>query len=246
MAGRIIVITGANGGLGRALAQDFAEHGDTVVLLGRTLAKVQEVADLIGEKAHAIECLISAPDSVRAAFAQIAEKYGHIDALINNAGVFQMTTLEEASDAKIIDAVMVNLAAPMFTARAAIPLMGKGAHIINVTSESVDVTLPHLIPYQATKAGVEQMGRDLNLELFDRGIRVTTVRAGQMIGPGMAGDYDMEAIGKFFTEATRRGHDLMARGQSQYASVVHVFRMIVDAPADLQIDTIRLQGRPTA
>lgn len=246
MPGKVIVITGANGGLGRAIAQRFANDGDKVVLLGRTLSKVQAVAEEIGEHAVAFACDVTSPDSVRAAFAQIAEIHPKIDALINNAAIFQMLVLEEASDAQIINAVMSNLAGPMLCARSAIPMLESGGHIINISSESVDVTLPHLIPYQATKAGLEQFSKDLNLELFDKGIRVTTVRAGQMVGPGAAAEHDPEAMGRFFQEAMKRGHNLMARGVSQYASTVHIFRTIIDAPADVHIGTVSFQARPVA
>ncbi|MDO6414570.1 SDR family oxidoreductase [Sphingomonas sp. BIUV-7] len=244
MPGKVIVITGANGGLGRAISQRFAADGDTVIMLGRTLSKVQAVADEIGENAVAIECEVSSPDSVRAAFAQIAERYPRIDALINNAAVFQMLVLEEASDKQIIDAVMANLAGPMLCARSAIPLLGAGGHIINVSSESVEVTLPHLIPYQATKAGLEQFSRDLNLELMGKGIRVTTVRAGQMTGPGSSAEHDAVAAGRFFEAATKRGHHVMERGISQYASTVHIFRTVIDAPADVHIGVVSFQSRP--
>lgn len=244
MTGKVIVITGANGGLGRALAKRFADDGDHVALLGRTLAKVQEVADAIGSNAAAFQCDVASPDSVRAAFAAVAERYGKIDALINNAGLFQMLVLEEASDAQILNGVLSNLAGPMFCARSAIPLMGRGGHIINVSSESVEVTLPHLTVYQATKAGLEQFSRDLNLELEEKGIRVTTVRAGQMIGEGQSAEMDQVAFGRFFQEATKRGHNLMAKGASQYPSVTYVFRTIIDSPPDVHVGTVRFQSRP--
>lgn len=244
MAGKVIVITGANGGLGRAMARQFVNDGDKVVLLGRTLAKVEEVAAPLGDDAAAVECEVSSPDSVRAAFARIAELHGEIDVLINNAALFQMTTLEDASDDKIINAVMTNLAGPMLCSRSAIPLLRKGGHIINVSSESVEVTLPFLIPYQSTKAGLEQFSRDLGLELFGKGIRVTTVRAGQMIGEGSSANLDPEVMGAFFQEATKRGHNPMERGVSQYESAVPVFRTIIDAPADMQIGTVSLSARP--
>jgi NAD(P)-dependent dehydrogenase (short-subunit alcohol dehydrogenase family) len=244
MAGKVIVITGANGGLGRALARRFAEDGDQVALLGRTLAKVEAVAGAIGANATAFPCDVASPDSVRAAFAAIADRYGRIDALINNAAVYQMLVLEEATDAQIVNGVLSNLAGPMLCARSAIPLMGKGAHIINISSESVQVTLPHLTVYQATKAGLEQFSRDLNLELEGKGIRVTTVRAGQMMGEGHAAEMDPAALGRFFQEATRRGHDLMGRGVSQYPSTTYIFRAIVDSPPDVHIGTVTYQSRP--
>ena len=75
MAGKVIAITGANGGLGRALAQFFAEGGEIVVLLGRKFDKVKEVADAIGERALPVACDVGVPASVRAAFETIAKTH---------------------------------------------------------------------------------------------------------------------------------------------------------------------------
>src|SRR5690606_31353654 len=72
---KTIVITGAGVGLGRALARRFAQEGDNVVLLGRTLAKVEAAATEIGDRAMAVQCDVSDPDSVRAAFATIARRH---------------------------------------------------------------------------------------------------------------------------------------------------------------------------
>ncbi|MFC4595818.1 SDR family oxidoreductase [Sphingobium tyrosinilyticum] len=243
MTGKTIVITGANGGLGRALAQRFAADGDTILLLGRTLSKVQEVAAAIGERASAVQCDVSSPDSVRAAFASIAETHGPIDVLINNAAIFQPFLIEEATDAQILDAVTINLAGPMFTSRSAIPLMRTGGHIVNLSSESVEVPLPHLLAYESTKAGLERLSRGLRDELADRGIRVTVVRAGQMFGPGMSAEMEPEAAGRFFQAAAKMGFDLAARGATQYDSTTQIFRTIIDSPADLHIGTVTYQSR---
>ena len=139
---KVIVITGAGVGLGRALARRFAADGETVVLLGRTLAKVEAAAAEIGERAMAAACDVGSPDSVRAAFAAIATRHPRIDVLINNAALFEPFLIAEASDAQLLDIVGTNLTGPMLCARAAIPMMGRGGHIINVSSESVGYGLP--------------------------------------------------------------------------------------------------------
>lgn len=242
MADKIIAITGANGGLGRALAQRFAADGDTVILLGRTLSKVRQVADEIGGRAMAVECDVSSPDSVRAAFTAIAAVHPKIDALINNAAVFGPYLIAEASDAQIINSVMSNLAGPMFTSRSAIPMLNRGGHIINLSSESVEVPLPHLIAYQATKAGLERFSTGLHAELRDRGIRVTTVRAGQMVGPGATAQVDAESGMRFFEAAVKLGLNPMERPMTQFSSVTHAFRALIDAPSDLHIGTVVLEA----
>lgn len=243
MAGKVIAITGANGGLGRALAQFFAEGGDNVVLLGRKFDKVQEVAAAIGERATAVACDVGKPDSVRAAFAAIAEKFPKIDVLINNAAIFQPFTIEEATDDQIMGAVLANLAGPILCSRSAIPMLNRGGHIINISSESVALPFPHLGVYQATKAGLENFSGHLHAELEDKGIRVTVVRAGQMMGPGMSVEMEPAAAQRFGMEAMRRGLNLQARGITHYQSTLSLFRTLVDLPEDIHVGTITYHSR---
>jgi NAD(P)-dependent dehydrogenase (short-subunit alcohol dehydrogenase family) len=243
MAGKVIAITGANGGLGRALAQFFAEGGDNVVLLGRKFDRVKEVADAIGERALAVVCDVGVPSSVRAAFETIAKTHPKIDVLINNAAIFQPFTIEEATDDQIMSAVLANLAGPILCARSAIPMLNRGGHIINISSESVVVPFPHLSVYQASKAGVECFAEHLHRELEDKGIRVTVVRAGQMMGPGMSLEMEPEAAMRFGTEAARRGINMRERGITHYSSTLNVFRTLVDLPADIHVGVVQYQSR---
>src|SRR5689334_19572268 len=99
---KVIVVTGAGSGLGRALARSFHRDGDIVFLLGRTASKLEKVAGELGERATAIACDIGNPQDVRAAFAQIAQSHATIDVLINNAAMIDYTTLAAASDAHIL------------------------------------------------------------------------------------------------------------------------------------------------
>src|SRR6516225_7874676 len=180
---RTIVITGAGAGLGRALAQRLAADGDTIVLLARTAAKLEAVAKELGGTCYGIPCDVGDAQSVHEAFVRIAERNPVIDVLISNAAIYEPVFVKDASDVQISRAVMTNLAGPIHCARAAIPLMKRGSHIINISSETV--TLPHAMfaLYQSSKAGLERFSESLRTELEPEGIRVTTVRAGQMMGP---------------------------------------------------------------
>lgn len=240
---KTIVITGAGVGLGRALARRFAEDGDNVVLLGRTLAKVEAAAAEIGERAMAVGCDVSSPDSVRTAFATIAEQHSHIDVLINNAALFQPFLIEKASDEQIFNIVNTNLAGTMFCIREVIPMMKNGSHIINVSSESVSVELPHLSVYQSSKAGVERLTESLYLELEPQGIRVSYVRAGQMYEEGKTWDANPEDQMAFGKAAMERGFNLRERPISHFKSVTDVFRSLIDLPADLHAVGVTLHAR---
>jgi meso-butanediol dehydrogenase/(S,S)-butanediol dehydrogenase/diacetyl reductase len=240
---KVIVITGAGAGLGRALARRFAADGETVVLLGRNAEKVQKVAAEIGERALAIGCDVASPDSVRAAFASIAGRYPRIDVLINNAAVFEPFQIAEATDDQILKSVTTNLAGPILCARSAIPLMGKGSHIINVSSESVGMLFPHLVMYQSSKAGLERFSQGLHHELEPKGIRVTTVRAGQMMEAGKVWDVDPQAAMRFAQACMAAGLNLRERPISQYTSVTNIFRAVIDLPPDLHAQTVFLHAR---
>lgn len=240
---KTIVITGAGVGLGRALARRFAADGDNVVLLGRTAAKVEAAANEIGERATAMGCDVSAPESVRSAFAAIAEQFGSIDVLINNAAIFEPFLLQNAEDSQILNALTTNLAGPMFCIRAAIPLMSAGAHIINVSSESVEVDLPHLSVYQSSKAGLERLTESLHLELEPAGIRVSYVRAGAMYEEGKTWEANPEDQMAFGKAAMERGFNLRERPITQFDSVTEVFRQLIDMPADLHAVSISLHAR---
>lgn len=240
---KVIVITGAGVGLGRALARRFASEGETVVLLGRTLSKVEAVAAEIGERAMAVGCDVASPDSVRAAFAEIAKRHPRIDVLINNAALYEPFLIAEASDEQILSIINTNVAGPVLCARAAIPLMGPGGHIINVTSESIETRFPYLVLYQSTKAGVERFSEGLHHELEPSGIKVTTVRAGQMIEEGKRPSWDPEIAMRFGKAAMEAGLNLRDSPKSQYDSVTAVFRAVLDMPADLQTPVVTIHAR---
>lgn len=240
---KTIVITGAGVGLGRALAKRFASQGEQLVLLGRTFSKVEAAAHDIGGNAMAVACDVSSPESVREAFALIGKKHSTIDVLINNAAIFEPFKIANASDEQIMNAVTTNLAGPMLCVRAALPSMTEGGHIINVTSESVDMPFPHLSVYQSSKAGLERFSKSLQQELEPEGIRVTNVRAGQMFEEGKTWDVDPEARVEFGRAAFAAGINLLERPLSQFESVTDVFVALVNLPADLQAVSINLQAR---
>lgn len=241
---KTIVITGAGDGLGRALARRFAADGETVILLGRTFAKVQKVAEELGGAHFAVECDVGNPDSVRAAFATIAERHPKIDVLINNAAIFEPFTLAEVRDDQLITQLMTNLAGPIFCAREALPLLRGGGHIVNVSSESVALKMPMLWMYAGTKAGLEFVGDMWSRELEGDGVRVTTIQAGQMMDETKTGtNWPMDVAMRFAQENAKIGLNLRERPITHYNSVTDVFRAVLDAPADLHMGTVALSAR---
>jgi len=240
---KVIVITGAGIGLGRALARRFAADGDTVILLGRTLSKVEAAAQEIGARATAVECDVSSPDSVRAAFATIAKKHATIDVLINNAALYEPFLVAEGTDAQILSIINTNLTGTILCCRSAIPLMSKGSHIINVSSESIEMKFPFLVLYQASKAGLERFTDGLHHELDPSGIKVTTIRCGQMYEEGKSVNWDPQVAMRFGQACAAAGLNLRERPLSHFKSVTDVFRAVVDMPLDLQTAVVSVHAR---
>ena len=240
---RIIVITGGGSGLGRAIARRRAKAGDTLVLLGRTFSKLQAVAEEVGHGALAIQCDITDPQSVRDAFATIAKTHPKIDVLINNAGVFSPFAIATATDEQIQSTIATNLNGPIYCSRAAIPMMEKGGHIINISSESIGENFFMLSLYQCAKAGLEHFTGSLRGEVAKLGIRVTTVRAGQMMDEDMVHDRDPETAQAFAMGNIERGIDLRNRPISHFDSVATIFDSVLDLPDDVHVPVVRLSAR---
>jgi meso-butanediol dehydrogenase / (S,S)-butanediol dehydrogenase / diacetyl reductase len=242
---KVIIITGAGDGLGRALARRFARDGETVILLGRTLAKVQAVADELGAPHFAVQCDVGQPDSVRSAFAAIAKRHPRIDVLINNAAVYLPAALDIVDDDNIRSTLDTNLAGVIYTARAAVPMFAPGGHIINVTTEAAPLNMPMHWLYAGTKAAVEHMSETWMRELADQGIRVTIAQCGQMWDETKTGTaWPMDLAMRFHQANLAAGLNLRERGISHYNHVTDAFAAIVNASPDMNIAKVEIRGRP--
>ncbi|MET0240890.1 MAG: SDR family oxidoreductase [Sphingobium sp.] len=238
-----IVITGAGKGLGRAIARRLAADGETLILLGRTLSKVEAVAEELGNGAYAVECDVSSPASVRAAFATIAQRQPTIDVLINNAAVYQPFAIHEVPDDEVLASMTTNMGGPIYMCRSAIPMLRRGGQIINISSESVAVPFAMLTMYQASKAGLERFTQALHEELTPDGIRVTLARAGQMMDEDSSWSVDPDRARRFFEGNMKRGINQRERPISHFNSVAEIFRSLVNLPSDVNISQIMLEGR---
>jgi meso-butanediol dehydrogenase / (S,S)-butanediol dehydrogenase / diacetyl reductase len=180
LAGRVAVVTGASRGLGVTIARRLGGEGAAVVLLARSAEKLRALADELGPSSVALRCDVSDPDSVRGAFAQIDERCGRVDLLVNNAAIIGMALLEEATDEAVLDMVATNLVGPMLCTRAAIPLLraAGGGDVVNISSRSVELARPYLSVYSATKGGLEAFSRTMAAELRPNAIRVSAIRVG--------------------------------------------------------------------
>jgi len=170
--GKIALVTGAGSGIGRASALALAEGGWTLVLAGRRAAPLSEVASAIvarGGQAQAVSTDVADERSVAALFEVIAQQYGRLDLLFNNAGIFSPSVLlediEVATWRKMVD---VNLTGAFLCTQAAFRLMKsqtpRGGRIINNGSISAHVPRPNSAPYTATKHAITGLTKSTALD----------------------------------------------------------------------------------
>ena len=191
--GKVAVVTGASAGSGLGIATRFVEEGASVVMLARNKERLEQVAEELGETAVPIATDVGDPDSVRAAFAEITRRFGKLDVLVNHAAVYRPCPVELLSDGDIERQIATNLMGPVYTSRAAIPLLRSagGGDIVNTSSESTLHPFPMLSMYVASKAALEAFGVVLALEVREDDIRVTTV----VQGTAQGGWYGVHRLG---------------------------------------------------
>lgn len=180
---KIAVITGAGQGLGAEFAKEFAEEGAQVILLGRTGAKVERVAEEIrskGLKAYAIQCDVSDNDQVKAAFAEVEEKFGTTDILVNNAAYFKSSTVMDLSIEDWKRHIETNLYGSFFCIKAVLPAMVEKHYgkIINLSSSGAKLFFPGFGGYAASKGGIVSLTQILSEEVKDLGINVNAIYLG--------------------------------------------------------------------
>ncbi len=202
LSGRVVVITGASRGIGRATAVQFGAAGATVVVVARTatepgplpgtLAETVEAVEQAGGRASAVACNLASQESIEALIETVVERHGSIDVLINNAaftGAATMKPTPEITRKEWELQFAVNVHAPFMLIRGFTDHFSpEGGVILNVTSEAAELRSPseprgrigatRSPSYGATKAALNRVGNHLAGELVDRNIAVITVDPG--------------------------------------------------------------------
>jgi short-subunit dehydrogenase len=227
---RVVWITGASTGIGRSLTNAFASHGDTVIASARTDSHLDELHRLIsaaGGVCDICKCDVQSEASVRESADQIMSKYGHLDILINNAGItyfkdFLSTSLEE------FDHVMnTNLRGLFLTTKAILPsmLQRKKGLVLNLLSYVVKEVYTKSAAYSASKAGAASLMNVLRAEVRKHGINIMNVYPGAVSTP----IWHQDQIEKF-------GNQMMAPEQ-----VANLLYQISIQPSSLMVEEIILR-----
>jgi NAD(P)-dependent dehydrogenase (short-subunit alcohol dehydrogenase family) len=202
LADKVAVITGADSGIGRAVAIAFAREGaDVVIAYLDEHDDAKETAQYVeeaGRRAVLVSGDLSRPEHCRSIVDRAVEEFGRIDVLVNNAA-FQMSheTLEEITDEEWDYTFAVNISAMFRLCRAAVPHMREGSSIINTSSVNSDQPSPILLPYAATKAAIANFSAGLAQMLGPRGIRVNSVAPGPIWTPLIPATMPPEHVKKF-------------------------------------------------
>lgn len=199
LAGRICVITGGGGGIGRAAGVGFAEQGCAVALLDRDLATAEASAALArahGVTAIALACDITDQSAIAAVAAQVAAELGPVDILYNNAGAIRADPLATISLADWQGLMNINLNGALLCSQIFGAVMlerGRGA-IVHTASIAGQTPQPWSGAYSASKAGVRMLSRQLAQEWGPRGVRSNTVSPGLVRTPMSEAFYQQPGV----------------------------------------------------
>jgi len=196
------LITGADSGIGRAVALAFAREGADVAVSylseHEDARETQRLVEAAGRKCVLIPGDIAQADHCRALVNKSVEAFGRIDILVNNAA-HQMTfgSMEEIPDEEWDKTLATNLSAMFYITKAAMPHMKEGASIINTASINADVPNPSLLAYATTKGAIQNFTAGLAQLLAEKGIRANTVAPGPVWTPLIPASMDQESVQNF-------------------------------------------------
>jgi NAD(P)-dependent dehydrogenase (short-subunit alcohol dehydrogenase family) len=182
--GRIALVTGGSKGLGRVIAQAFAEAGADVVVASRTLEDCQKAADEIaestGRRAAAFAVDVTSADGLRRLGAEIEGSFGAVDILVNNAGINIRGLINELGEDEFESVMATNVTAPFLCSKIFGTKMaerGRG-RVINLGSIMSVISLPGRAPYASSKAAIMGLTRTLALEWATKGVTVNAICPG--------------------------------------------------------------------
>jgi hypothetical protein len=223
---RKAIITGADSGIGRAVALAFAREGaDVLIAYLKEHEDAQETKRLVeeaGRKAVLMPGDIAEPAHCRAVIDKALAEFGGLDILVNNAA-HQATfdSIEDISDEEWQFTFAVNIHAMFYLTKAAIPHMKKGGAIINTASINADAPNPTLLAYATTKGAIQNFTAGLGQLLAEKGIRANAVAPGPIWTPLIPSTMPKDAVEKF-------GQNVPMKRPGQPAELATAFVMLAD------------------
>lgn len=185
LRGRTVLITGGSRGLGLALARQFAFEGARVAICARDEAELSRARSQLishGVDVFAVQCDVTIPEQVEALVRAVSHHFGAIDVLVNNAGTISVGPMQTMTIDDFEQAMRLHFWAPLYLTQAVLPQMKqrREGRIVNIASIGGKISVPHLLPYSASKFALVGYSEGLRSELAKDKIRVTTVCPGLM------------------------------------------------------------------
>src|SRR4051794_12153186 len=202
LTGRKAVITGADSGIGRAVAIAFAREGaDVLIAYLEEHEDAKETARWVeqaGRKAVPMAGDVADPNHCRQLVETAVREFGRLDVLVNNAA-YQMTfkSLDDISEAEWDKTFRTNIHSMFYLSKAAVPHMKPGSAIVNTTSINAKSPNPTLLPYATTKGAIANFTAGLAQLLADKGIRVNCVAPGPIWTPLIPSTMDQKSVETF-------------------------------------------------
>lgn len=182
---RVALVTGGSRGLGLVLARELVREGARVTICARDeaeLARARHQFAALGAEVFALTCDVTDRDQVEEMLAQIRERLGPVELLINNAGTIQVGPADEMTPADYEEALRAHFWAPLYTTLGVLPEMRRRreGRIVNIASVGGKIAVPHLLPYSASKFALVGFSEGLRGALAKERVYVTTVCPGLM------------------------------------------------------------------
>ena len=178
LAGKNILITGGNSGIGLAVAQEFDREGARVAICGLNEATLQATKETLGAGSLALRADVSNLADLDTMFATIKREFGHLDGVLVNAGYSVFLPFEDMTEQSFDKVIGGNFKGVYFTIQKALPLLRQGSSVIITSSVGARKGWPTTSAVSSCKAAVVNLARILSAELVDRGIRVNTLSPG--------------------------------------------------------------------
>jgi 3-oxoacyl-[acyl-carrier protein] reductase len=182
LAGKVAVVTGASKGIGAGIARALAAEGAAVVVnYASSKAGADAVVDAItkaGGKAVAVHGDVSSETQAKGIIDAALDAFGRLDILVNNSGVYEFSPIETSTEEQYRKMFDINVLGTLLTTKAAVPHLGEGASVINISSAVTSVLMPDSAIYTGSKGAVDAITGVLANELGPRKIRVNAINPG--------------------------------------------------------------------
>jgi glucose 1-dehydrogenase len=190
LAGKIALVTGSSKGIGRAIAERFAQEGaDVVINYNSTPGGAQEALRIVtaaGRRGLIVQADLAKTTELRTLVATAIEHFGQLDILVNNAGVETHAPFWEVNEEDYERVLNVNLKGVFFTTQAFVRHLlhtHRPGKIINISSVHEELPFPNFAPYCASKGGLKMLTRNLSVELGPFGITINSIAPGAIETP---------------------------------------------------------------